>query len=286
MQEAFDVPFVIQITDDEKYFHKDGGDLDEFTKLAYENIKDILALGFDPEKTFIILDSRYMGTMYPNVCRFQKHINLTTLKAIFGLQFADNCGKAAYPAIQAAPCLSSSFPHFFGNKNIPCLIPCGIDQDPYFRMTRDVCAKLKAPKPAGLYNKFFPSLQGFNVKMSGSIPQSGIFMTDKPKEIETKIKKHAFSGGRATKEEQEKYGADLTVDIAYQYLRFFLEDDKRLEEIADLYGSGKMLTGEVKKELIKVVQKLIADHQQMRKKVTMEVIEQFLSTHPRKYVQK
>lgn len=86
MQEAFDVPFVIQITDDEKYFYKsDGEDLDAFTRLAYENIKDILALGFDPEKTFICLNSRYMGHMYPNVCRFQRHINLTTLKAIFGL---------------------------------------------------------------------------------------------------------------------------------------------------------------------------------------------------------
>lgn len=228
MQEAFKVPFIIQITDDEKYFHKDGGDLEEFTKLAYENIKDILALGFDPENTFIVLDSRYMGTMYPNVCRFQRHINLTTLKAIFGLEFSDNCGKVAYPAIQAAPCLSSSFPHFFGNKNIPCLIPCGIDQDPYFRMTRDVCGKLKAPKPAGLYNKFFPSLQGFNMKMSSSIPQSGIFVTDKPKDIENKIKKHAFSGGKATKEEQEKEGADLTVDISYQYLRFFMEDEAQL----------------------------------------------------------
>lgn len=181
MQEAFNVPFIIQITDDEKYFHKEGGDLEEFTKLAYDNIKDILALGFDPENTFICLDSVYMGQLYPNVCRFQRHINLTTLKAIFGLDFSDCCGKAAYPAIQAAPCLSSSFPHFFGNKNIPCLIPCGIDQDPYFRMTRDVCAKIKAPKPAGLYNKFFPSLQGFNSKMSASIPQSGIFMTDSAK---------------------------------------------------------------------------------------------------------
>ena len=61
----------------------------------------------------------------------------------------------------------------------------------------------------------------------------------------------------------------MTIDIAYQYLRFFLEDDKRLEEIGDLYGSGKMLTGEVKKELIKVVQKFIADHQEARKQVTM-----------------
>lgn len=155
MQEAFNVPLVIQITDDEKYFWKGEGneDLSDYTKLAYENIKDIIALGFDPEKTFIFIDSEYIGHMYPNVCRFQKHINMTTLKAIFGLGFSDSCGKAAYPPIQAAPTLSSSFPHMFGNKNIPCLIPCGIDQDPYFRMTRDVCNKLKAPKPAGIYSK-------------------------------------------------------------------------------------------------------------------------------------
>ena len=55
--------------------------------MAFENIKDILALGFDPEKTFFFIDSQYMGTMYPNVCVFQRHINMTTLKAIFGLKF-------------------------------------------------------------------------------------------------------------------------------------------------------------------------------------------------------
>lgn len=160
-------------------------------------------MGLDPEYTFIFIDSEYMGQLYPNVCRFQKHINMSTLKAIFGLQFSDSCGKAAYPAIQAAPCLSSSFPFIFGEKNIPCLIPCGIDQDPYFRMTRDVCPKIKAPKPAGFYSKFFPALQGFGTKMSASDPNTGIFLTDTPEQIEKKVKKYAFSGGKATKEEQQ-----------------------------------------------------------------------------------
>lgn len=183
---------------------------------------------------------------------------MTTLKAIFGLKFEDCCGKASYPAIQAAPCLSSSFPHIFGKKNIPCLIPCGIDQDPYFRMARDVCGKIKAPKPAGFYSKFFPSLQGFETKMSASIPNSGIFMTDTPKEIEKKIKGHAFSGGKPTKEEQQKYGADLSIDIPYHYLRFFLENDQQLKEIEQKYGGGEMLTGEIKKILIGVIQKFVA----------------------------
>jgi tryptophanyl-tRNA synthetase len=68
-------------------------------------------------------------------------------------------------------------------------------------MTRDVCAKIKAPKPAGLYSKFFPSLQGFSTKMSASCPNTGIFLTDTPKQIEKKINA-AVTGGGATKEEQ------------------------------------------------------------------------------------
>jgi tryptophanyl-tRNA synthetase len=53
--------------------------------MAIDNIKDIIALGFDPEKTFIFINSKYMGTMYPNVIRMQRNINLSTLRAIFGL---------------------------------------------------------------------------------------------------------------------------------------------------------------------------------------------------------
>ena len=80
-----------------------------------------------------------------------------------------------------------------------CLIPQGIDQDPYFRMTRDVQYKLKVPKTSCIHSKFFPALQG--AKMSSSIPNSAIFLTDTAKQIKDKINKHAFSGGKATKEE-------------------------------------------------------------------------------------
>lgn len=45
------------------------------------------------------------------------------------------------------------------------------------------------------------------------------------------INKYAFSGGGATVEEHKEKGGNCEVDISYQYLRFFLEDDKRLETI-------------------------------------------------------
>jgi tryptophanyl-tRNA synthetase len=61
----------------------------------------------------------------------------------------------------------NSFKHIFGDRtDIPCLIPCAIDQDPYFRMTRDVAPRLRYMKPALLHSKFFPALQGENTKVS------------------------------------------------------------------------------------------------------------------------
>jgi tryptophanyl-tRNA synthetase len=37
--------------------------------------------------------------------------------------------------------------------------------------------------------------------MSSSVDTSSIFLTDTPKQIKTKINKHAFSGGKTTVEE-------------------------------------------------------------------------------------
>ncbi|MCO5601863.1 hypothetical protein L7F22_055988 [Adiantum nelumboides] len=57
-----------------------------------------------------------------------------------------------------APSFPTSFPHLFGEKkDIYCLIPCAIDQDPYFRMTRDVAPRIGFHKPALIESLFFPA---------------------------------------------------------------------------------------------------------------------------------
>lgn len=76
------------------------------------------------------------------------------------------------------------------------MIPCAIDQDPYFRMTRDVAPRLKLPKPALIHSKFFPALQGAKTKMSASDTNSAIFLTDTPKQIKTKVKEIFIDAGR------------------------------------------------------------------------------------------
>ena len=99
--------------------------------------------------------------------------------------------------------------------------------------------------------------------MSSSIDNSAILLTDTPKQIKKKINRYAFSGGQATAELQAKLGADPEVDVACQYLRFFLEDDAKLKQIEDDYRSGKLMTGEVKAICADVVSELITSIQKV-----------------------
>ncbi|XP_073974691.1 tryptophanyl-tRNA synthetase [Rhodnius prolixus] len=282
IQDLFDVPLVIQLTDDEKFLWKDLT-VEQANKMAISNAKDIIACGFDIKKTFIFSDFNYIGQcpeFYKNIVRIQKCVTFNQVKGIFGFGDSDVIGKISFPAIQAAPALSTSFPQIFGTKKIPCLIPCAIDQDPYFRMTRDVAPRLGYSKPALLHSTFIPALQGANTKMSGSDENTAIFLTDSPKQIKTKVNKYAFSGGQASIEEHRKLGGDCRVDISYQYLRFFLEDDERLKEIEKEYSSGNLLTGELKKILIETLQPIIAEHQVRKSAVTDEMVAEFMKPRP------
>ena len=179
LQEAFDVPLVIQITDDEKYLYKQDLKLEQTIEMGKSNIKDIIAFGFNPEKTFIFSDMDYIQHLYPNVLKMQKHVTYNQIKGIFGVNESSNSGKVAFPAVQAAPSFSNSFPHIFGkNTKVPCLIPQAIDQDPYFWMTRDVAKRIKYLKPSCIHSTFFPAIQGKTGKMSASDKNTTIFLTD------------------------------------------------------------------------------------------------------------
>lgn len=277
LQDAFQVPLVVQMTDDEKFLWKDIT-LDDARHYTRENAKDIIAVGFDVSKTFIFSDLDYIGHMYHNVVRIQKAVTTNQIKGIFGFSDTENMGRISFPAIQAAPSFPSSFPHIFGaSSEIPCLIPCGIDQDPYFRMTRDVAPRLGFLKPALIHSKFFPPLQGTKGKMSASDPNSAIYLTDSYDQIKLKIMEHAFSGGGDTLELHRKNGANLEVDVSYQYLTFFLHDEARLQDIAARYRSGQMLTSEIKNILVDTLWELVSTHQSFRSAVTDSVIDSFMS---------
>ncbi|GER39631.1 tryptophan--tRNA ligase [Striga asiatica] len=276
--------------------------VEESQRLARENAKDIIACGFDVSRTFIFSDFDYVGgnlvfpnlqiclqcldlfcsAFYKNMVKIAKCVtyNKVTI-GIFGFTGEDHIGKVSFPPVQAAPSFPSSFPHLFAGKDkIRCLIPCAIDQDPYFRMTRDVAPRIGYHKPALIESSFFPALQGETGKMSASDPNSAIYVTDSAKDIKNKINRYAFSGGQDSIENHRKYGANLEVDIPIKYLGFFLEDDSELEHIRTEYGAGRMLTGEVKKRLIEVLTELVERHRRARAAVTDEMVDAFMAVRP------
>uniref|UniRef100_A0A7N0U985 Tryptophan--tRNA ligase, cytoplasmic n=1 Tax=Kalanchoe fedtschenkoi TaxID=63787 RepID=A0A7N0U985_KALFE len=281
LQDAFKVPLVIQLTDDEKCMWKNIS-VEESQRLARENAKDIIACGFDVTRTFIFSDFDYVGgEFYKNMVRIAKCVTYNKVVGIFGFSGEDHIGKISFPPVQAAPSFPNSFPHLFKDKkNLRCLIPCAIDQDPYFRMTRDVAPRLGHHKPALIESSFFPSLQGESGKMSASDPNSAIYVTDTGNIIKKKINKYAFSGGQDSIEKHRELGANLEVDIPFKYLCFFLDDDDELEEIRQKYGKGEMLTGEVKMKLTQVLTEMVERHRFARAAVTDEMVDAFMAVRP------
>ena len=77
-------------------------------------------------------------------------------------------------------------------------------------------------------------------------------------------------------EEHRRLGGRTEVDVSYQYLTYFLEDDEELKRIHDEYETGKMLTGELKKIAIREIWDYIGKFQQRRSKITDQELNTFM----------
>jgi len=270
LQDKFGVDLWFQFTDDEKFLFKESS-FDEIQKWTYENMLDIIALGFNPKKTFFLVDTKHANLLYPQAIKFAKKITLSTVKAAFGFTDSNNIGQVFYTSMQAVPAI---IPSVLNKKNIPCLIPLAIDQDPHFRVARDIYPKLGFYKPSIIHGIFVPPLSGISGKMdsSGNKNNNAILTTDSAKEVEAKINKYAFSGGQPTIEEHRKKGGNPDIDVSYQYLKILFEpDDKKLQEIYEDYKSGKMLTSELKSILIEKINAFLKEHQKKREQAKSQI---------------
>jgi tryptophanyl-tRNA synthetase len=270
IQEKFNTRLYFQLTDDEKYLIDDDANLKETRRNAYENALDLIALGFKPENTFIIYDTEDIDLLYETALEVAKRITYSTARSTFGFQDSTNIGWVFWPALQAAPCFIHKK---LTGENVPALIPAAIDQDPYWRVTRDIAPKLGYYKPAQIHCRFLPGLAAGG-KMSASQPETSIFTMDKPEVVKKKIW-NAFTGGKGTAAEQRKLGADPSVCSIYQYYYYlFEEDDRKLAEREHKCRAGEMLCGECKKDIAEKLNMFLAAHQERREKAK-DVIDQY-----------
>ena len=259
-QKEHGVPVFIPVSDDESYVAGKVKDQKEALEYSMELAKELIAYGFDPKKTYFIIDQIYTN-IYNLAIKLSKKINYSEIKATYGYRPEDNIGLHFYPSIQSAHIL---FPQEkFNIKNV--LVPIGPDEDAHLRICRDIASRLNYNKPAVVHSEFLPGIDGG--KMSASRPNTAIFLKDSEKDIRKKINR-AFSGGRDTVEEHRKKGGDPEVDISYLYLKkLFLSRDES-EKLAQEYREGKVLSGEMKNMFAEKAVEFVKKFQSNLKKVS------------------
>ena len=262
LQDKFGSKLLFQITDDEKFLYSQDRTREEIKRFTYENILDIISVGFDSNNTKIIVDTKHIKHLYPISLEIAKRITFSTAKAVFGFSASTNIGMIGFPPVQAAPCL---LPSLIEGKPTPVLIPAAIDQDPYWRITRDVAEKMGFYKPAQIHSKFLPSLDAPGGKMSSSKPGTAIFTTDEPEVIDKKVS-NAFTGGQATVALQRLYGGNALECPVFWYLRYLFDNQKESDERFVKCISGNLLCGECKSDLAMESKSFIAILKKRREK--------------------
>lgn len=263
----------IAVADIEAYNAR-GQSLEESRKIALDSyIPGYIALGLKPRNCEIYFqsdrskDGRKAGAYYRLQNLLARYATFAEFRAVYG---DIEPGKMTSALLQAADMLHPQLQEFEGE--VPVLVPVGIDQDSHIRLTRDISKRIKIPftQLSSTYHYFVPGLGGG--KMSASDPLSYINPNDSHPEVERKIKKYAFSGGRDTLEEHRKLGGRPEVDISFQYLRMFFEDDDlKLREIEKAYKKGEMTTGELKNYTIEKINKYLEDYQKKLKTAKKEI---------------
>ncbi len=111
---------------------------EKVTKIGFEYIKSIIALGLD-ENAIIYFQS---ASNYVKDLAFElsAEVNWSELKAIYGFTSETNLAKMFVTSVQAADILHPQLKEFGGPK--PVVIPVGADQDPHIRLTRDLAARI------------------------------------------------------------------------------------------------------------------------------------------------
>ena len=118
--------------------------------------------------------------------------------------------------------------------------------------------------PAATYHRFVQGLTGG--KMSSSVPESYIALTEPPEEAAKKVKR-AKTGGRVTVEEQKNLGGSPEECTVYELLMSHLiEEDAQVKEIFEECKNGKRLCNVCKAQAAELMFSFLKQHQEERER--------------------
>lgn len=266
-QRKHGIPVFIPISDDESYVSGKVKNQEEALENSKQLVKELLAYGFDPKKTYFIIDQIYTN-IYNLAIKLSRKITLSEIKATYGYKNEDNPGLYFYPAVQAAHILLPQ--EKFGIERV--LVPIGPDEDLHLRICRDIAERFGYLKPSVLHSTFLPGLD--SKKMSKS-RNNAVFFKENKESIIKKIKK-AFSGGQPTIKEHREKGGNPETDVSCQYLSKFFLTEKESKKLLFDYKTGKLLSGDVKKMLVEKLVELTQDFQEKLSKIADKEVEKVI----------
>ena len=240
-------------------------------------VKDYLAMGIDPERSTIFLQSEVpaiheLTFLFAMLLPFNRVMRNPTLKTEIetkGLGDTYSFGFPLYAVGQTADILAFR----------PVGVPVGEDQVPHLELTREVARRFNQifcgvdehaedhdhPKLGGVFPipradvgvvGRLAGIDGVN-KMSKSL-NNAIFISDPAKEVEKKVKK-IFTGRQSATEPGD------TGNVLFQFVRTFIRDEARVKELEDRYAKGDNIgDGHVKLEVAAAINELLEPMRERR----------------------
>lgn len=126
--------------------------------------------------------------------------------------------------------------------------------------------------PASLYHRFMSGLTGG--KMSSSVPDSTIALSEPPEAAAAKVLK-AKTGGRATEAEQRRRGGEPERCAVFELMHYHLDDDGFLEDMEKQCRAGTRLCGPCKGRAAERMKDILQGHQEKREEAR-ERLDDFL----------
>lgn len=257
------------------------GEPDEIRTDTLEIVRDYLAMGIDPEKSAIFLQSETpaiaeLTFLFSMLLPFNRVMRNPTLKEeikIKGLGENYSFGFPLYAVGQTADILA-----FRANA-----VPVGEDQVPHIELTREVARRfnklycgidenVEDDDPIMIEKGVFPipkadvgkvgkllGTDGVN-KMSKSLGNT-ILITDTPKQVKKKMGK-IFTGRQSPTDPGDANNALM------QYVETFISDPERAVELKDRYVRGDNIgDGHIKVEVAEAISEMLEPMQARREAV-------------------
>lgn len=247
-------------------FAKDPGKPEDIFKNTLEDALDNLAVGLDPEKASLVLESQIpeifeLYTYFGMLASHNRILRNPTVKDEIkykGLGEHVSFGFVGYPLLQAADILSIKAD----------LVPVGDDQVPHLEQTREVARRFNE-----LYGETFPvpeALVGRVARLAGTDGKAKmskslgnvIYLSDSHDEVKNKVMMMFTDPTRLRSTDP----GHIEGNPVFIYHDAFNTNKEEVEDLKERYLNGKVGDIEVKEKLVKALNQFLDPIRERRAK--------------------